>query len=469
MKKALIGLLSIVLITGLVSVCCAEEAANKVTYGGDIRIRGQVTKNIYDLNNTKAGTAGKRVNAYDNEQFYRHRTRLWIKGELEEGMTGYVRLAVEPRWGRPDYTYNDATVDAAKKPKPEWTNHLIIDNSYIEAKKFLGSPLNLKIGRQDLTYGEGFLVYEGTPVDGSRTIYFDAVKLSLDLSVIGVDLFTAKPDEGQYNINDDEDLYGLYTTLKMVPGQAFDVYVLQRERRAYKLDQDFDATTPDIDVDSSTTAVGVRASGKIIENLTYAAEVTKEFGSVDWKGFDPTGAREEGDMDRDAIGGLATLTYAIPVPTQPTIKLGAYYTSGDNENTDDYEAWDGFYSEFPKYGYGDMLASLTKLDYDEGTWTNHRIYEADLKLTPISKMTANLGFLYLAANNVPDGVSKKRGICPQARLEYQFTPAVTAHVLGQYFQTGNYYEDSGNHNVGPGNKVSTDDAFFGRFEMSIKF
>jgi len=427
MKKLLSGFLSIILIIGLVGLCRAEEAASKVSVGGDMRIRGQVTKNNTDLNSK----------VYDNDQIYRHRVRLWIKGEVEEGYSGYVRLATEPRWGRQDTTYNDCSA------KAEWTNHLIIDNAYLEAKNFLGTPLNLKIGRQDLTYGEGFLVFEGTPADGSRTIYFDAIKLSGVFGPNTVDLFTAKPDEKNYKSNDDEDVYGLYITNKSLADHTLDLYALQREQR-------------DPALKNSTTAVGVRASGKLIENLTYAAEVAKEFGTYDKRGY---------DLDRDAIGGLASLTYAMPeVPTQPSIKLGAYYTSGDDsDTTDKNEAWDGFYSEFPKYGYGDLLINLTTLDQDEGTWTNHLIYEVDLKTNPLPKMTASLGYLYLAANEAPSGASKVRGRCPQAQVAYQFTPSVSGHALIQYFQSGNYYVDTNP------TKVSTDNAIWGRVEMAIKF
>jgi len=449
MKKILTGLLSFIFILGLAGICSAEETvAPKLSFGGDIRIRGQFLANNTDLS-SRADLND------DKEQYFRHRTRLWIKGELEEGYTAYVRLAVEPRWGHPDYAYNDSLPDATK---PEWTNHLIIDNSYIEAKNFLGTPVTLKIGRQDMSYGEGFLILEGTPADGSRTIYFDAIKLSGGFGDTSADLFTAKIDEGAYNNQDDEDLYGLYITNKSLKDQTIEVYGLQREQRSI-------GTVAKPLKHNSTTAIGVRATGKAIENLSYAVELAKEFGK-----YDKAGA----DMDRKATGGLANLTYAMPqVPTQPSVKLGAYYTSGDKSGTEDkYEAWDGFYSEFPKYGYGDILANLTKIDGDEGTWTNHMIYELDVKATPLPKMTTSLGFLYLMANTTPTaGTSKIRGRCPQAKLEYQFTKAVSGHLVGQYFLPGDYYNGLIPYGKTAADHLSddVDKAFFGRAEMNIKF
>jgi len=467
MKKILAGLVGFILILGLACACSAEELAMpKLSFGGDIRIRGQVLANNTDLSSRSE----------DHEQYYRERTRLWLKGEFEEGFTAYIRLTAEPRWGHPDTAYNDSNPDA---DNPEWYNHIIIDNSYIEAKNLLGSPISLKIGRQDMGYGEGFLIYDGTNNsyiddfdDGSRTTYFDAIKLTGVFGDTSADLFTAKVNEGVFNTQDDEDLYGLYITNKSLKDRTIEVYGLERDRR-----NDPDSLIAD-ETKDRTIAVGARSTGKVIENLSYAVELTKEFGKYNMKGV---AAADE--QDRNAWGGLASLTYAMTqVPTQPSIKLAAYYTSGDKDNNDDKnQGWDCFYSEFPKYGYGDMLANISKASMkngnpDEGIWSNDMIYEVDLKVNPLPKMTTSLGFLYLMANTTPTSAdaSKVRGRCPQAKLEYQFTKAVSANLLGQYFLPGDYYKDvtvDGTKEVPATEeyKFGKDKAFFGRAEMTISF
>jgi hypothetical protein len=57
-------------------------------------------------------------------------------------------------------------------------DEVIFDNFYVDLKKPGGAPVDFRIGRQDLIgqYGEGFLISDGTPGDGSRTFYFNAVK-----------------------------------------------------------------------------------------------------------------------------------------------------------------------------------------------------------------------------------------------------------------------------------------------------
>ncbi len=51
-------------------------------------------------------------------------------------------------------------------------NEMVVDNLYIKANNVFGLPVDLKIGRQDFLgpdmYGEGFLLSDGNPNDGSR-------------------------------------------------------------------------------------------------------------------------------------------------------------------------------------------------------------------------------------------------------------------------------------------------------------
>lgn len=60
---------------------------------------------------------------------------------------------------------------------------MLIDNLYIDIKKPFDIPINFRIGRQDFLgkdmYGEGFLILDGTPGDGSRTFYFNALKATV--------------------------------------------------------------------------------------------------------------------------------------------------------------------------------------------------------------------------------------------------------------------------------------------------
>jgi hypothetical protein len=60
----------------------------------------------------------------------------------------------------------------------------VVDNLFVEAKDLLNGKLDLKVGRQDFLnyFGEGFLIQDGTPGDGSRTYYFNAARATWKIS-----------------------------------------------------------------------------------------------------------------------------------------------------------------------------------------------------------------------------------------------------------------------------------------------
>ena len=57
----------------------------------------------------------------------------------------------------------------------------IIDNLNVQWKKPLDLPATLTVGRQDIFLGDGWLVGDGTPEDGSFTYFLDAARLTYDL------------------------------------------------------------------------------------------------------------------------------------------------------------------------------------------------------------------------------------------------------------------------------------------------
>ncbi len=496
MKKVLGILISLLVMASLVQIRVAEAALEDITIGGDIRIRGVYTENITDLNDDTRNN-----NDIDEAQFFRHRTRVFVKGEAEGGFTGYVRAVAEPRWG----TGNDISNGYG------WTEHILFDNSYIEAKDFFGTPLTLKIGRQDLIYGEGFLILDGTPNDGSRTIYFDAIKVTGALGDTSIDVFTAKidegPDGGTKTEMNDQDLYGIYVTNKSIPNHKIEAYCFHKEKRdrnadTYEialLESKYEDEGVELGTDPNskyypiqkheqedgtytyknymllpkrrTTVIGARFTGNIIDNISYGIELAKQFGKISYEAdylYDPSDPNStvsvDVTLDQEAFGGYAHLTYAIPTAIKPRLKAGVYYTSGDDQESDKYEAWDGFFSDWPKYSElatytnYDGLSSRT-VDPEEGTWSNFTIYELQASIKPIEKMMVTATYLYLLANEENgNGNGTERGHLPKVKVAYQFSDKVSGHLLGEYFKPGAYYPNDSN-----------DDAIFARFQMMYKF
>ena len=63
-----------------------------------------------------------------------------------------------------------------------------MDNLYVNWDRPAGFPVSFRVGRQDLTYGRGFVILDGTPLDGSRSVYSDAAKMTIHADPIRTDL-----------------------------------------------------------------------------------------------------------------------------------------------------------------------------------------------------------------------------------------------------------------------------------------
>ena len=57
----------------------------------------------------------------------------------------------------------------------------IFDSLNVQWKNILQQPATLTVGRQDILLGDGWLVGEGTPYDGSWTAYLDSARLTYEM------------------------------------------------------------------------------------------------------------------------------------------------------------------------------------------------------------------------------------------------------------------------------------------------
>ena len=101
--------------------------------------------------------------------FTRHRTGLMVawtplsRLELGVKLTNEFRYYFVPE-GR-DFTLHE----------------VFFDNLYVDWVRPGDLPLGLKLGRQNIMLGEGFVVMDGHPLDGSRSAYFNAVRMDVFL------------------------------------------------------------------------------------------------------------------------------------------------------------------------------------------------------------------------------------------------------------------------------------------------
>ena len=130
-----------------------------LSMGLDTRFRSVWADNIDTLND-----------ASDNDQFeyQRYRARWSTKWILDDDITFNTRLTWEFRtWDEPP-----------RKPQEVDFDEALFDWFNVRVENLGGMPLTATVGRQDVILGVGWLVLDGTPLDGSRTIFMDAARFT---------------------------------------------------------------------------------------------------------------------------------------------------------------------------------------------------------------------------------------------------------------------------------------------------
>ena len=299
-----------------------------VEVGGHVRLRGYNFQNFWDFDSSKDG---------DNWSVFRLRSNIHVKADLGDNVTGFIQFA--------NQNYGEGTTYASKLDKWEADNtsdKVFVDNAYIDVNKFFGLPVSLRLGRQNLMYGTGFVLFDGQSQMASTSLYFDGVKLTWKITDRSkLDLFYVKDQENERgnNNNDDITLSGAYFTghCPVIGGQQ-ELYVLNRD------DQGFVSAAGG--TGKNIWMYGIRLSNKFDCGVDYSAEFAYQNGYYD-KG---------NNIHQDAAGYKLETGYAVPVSDtfKPRVFIGYTYLSGDESDSTDNEAWDVFYGGWPQFG--DLLA-----------------------------------------------------------------------------------------------------------------
>ena len=163
-KRQVFLLFAIFLLTDLIpqadGLMAQEEKASIFKWGFQERVRQESLLNCFDLESD-----------YDDDRNHiRFRTQLWFSVKPKKDIELYVKLNNEHRY----YMKPDKNLDIA-----EYMHELIFESLYLELSDIAGSPVTVTVGRQNIMLGEGFIYFDGNPLDGSRTAYMNAAKVSM--------------------------------------------------------------------------------------------------------------------------------------------------------------------------------------------------------------------------------------------------------------------------------------------------
>ena len=443
----------------LASMPALAEVQN-VKVGGDLTVRGFYRRNL-DLHDERSSA----TKGLDQDQFFTSTTGVNVGADLTENVSTFFRLVNERDW-------NTASVGTTGTNN----NDVALSQAYVTLKELFYSPLTLKIGRQPIVWGRGFILGSGlvpatlqrgddihtsfTPNEFTDFTAFDAFRATLDLSGVGgmgfpltAEYVYIKLVENNVGQNDDVNLQGVNF------GTRFDK--ANSEVEAYLLNKRDKSSAVNIaNKPGSITTMGVRGSTQPGNGCMIWGELAYQFGK---RVTDPSSILTAG---KDTQGWAANLGLEHTFTgVAMTPKIGAewrYYSGRDLDGA--VPGWSiiapgyfttalrefqtassitGFYPNDQQYFRNGANGAGT------GAQTNQNEFGFFGSLKPIEDLTISprLSFFVLPVGAYPvgpDGVKTTKrkhyaGTEWDTNVVYNYTDDVQFGLLYALFASGDVY------------------------------
>jgi hypothetical protein len=313
-------------------------------------------------------------------------------------------------------------------------HEIFVDLMYVRWDSVANVPLALSVGRQNLTFGEGFVVMDGTPLDGSRSVCFNAARadwtiaLGHSLSLVYVN----QPVKDKYLplIHDQN------ARLIEQPEVAAIAYYSSSWKKstlqAYFIHKDVESTA-DYPVGRQISCPGVRLQVPIASRITLVGEGAYQFGT-------------SGEADQRAHGAYGYTEYATgwPMRLPKTITVGGIHLTGDDITTKDDEGWDPLFGRWPKWSESYIYTQIHERAV--AYWTNLTSVFLRTTVPVATDLLLSLDYHHLTAPQRPDpqrdfpgGSGTHRGDLFIGKLSYQMNSHLSGHFLFEKFAPGDFY------------------------------
>ncbi len=367
---------------------------------------------------------------------------------LDEGAadtSAYLRLRSSlgaqwkpgPAWDLHLRLTNENRVYLAPKLDPRLktdfnVHEVFFDQLYVRWQNPGRLPLTVTLGRFDMMLGEGFLVMDGGPLDGSRSGYFNGLRLDYALKNKNALTFffirqprtdTLLPvvnDKDQAMVEQEEQGLG-FCFSGHANRTGLEAYLFRKDAFAFGL--------------LPAGAIHV-AGGRLVHPFTAKLSLTAE-GAVQLGTL--------GENRRRGLGGYFHLDHKpgrrFPLPALLT--LGGIYLSGDDPATSRHEGWDAAFSRWPKWS--DSLIYLQAKETRVADWTNFISIYGNLVFEPLENARLSLAWHRLAAaEKTPptallSGKGQLRGDLFIAKVTYDVSKNLAGRLIWEYFRPGNFY------------------------------
>ena len=339
-----------------------------LNWGADLRIRNEYFNNALSLTSDPAQSP--LFAHYHSQDYFRIRGRVWTSITPVKDLSLNTRLAAEPR-----EFLEPSTMDTYyDKSGMQW-RYGIFDSMNVQWKQPLSMPATLTVGRQDIFLGDGWLVGDGTPEDGSFTYFLDSARFTYNLEeqkttvdAIGIIQYgrpdawlpTIGPSTSQggnpepYLLTDQNEKGAiLWIANKSIPQANLDGYFIYKHDT--RLNNEPTATFGD---NGDIYTFGGRISGLLEDHWKYSVEGAYQFGRKQdpelngQTGTNPLlseSAQTTGYRNLNAFGINSKFSYLFKDDWNDQLSLSVEYLSGDKPNTGNDEMFDVLWGRWPRW------------------------------------------------------------------------------------------------------------------------
>jgi hypothetical protein len=387
--------------------------------GGDFRFR-YIYDNNRQLDNQKVG--------HDRSQL-RLRARTSAKIKLTDDVDFNMRIITEPRY----------YIEAAAEPKHYAYHEGFFDNFNLTMRNVSDLPLTIVAGRQDIVLGNGWLVSDGTPLDGSRSAYFDALRFIYDydddtkMNFVWVQNYAdsakyMKPfNDRNFDLSEQDEQGAIFHVAKKTGKDAgIDGYII------YKHDSNRKTASGS---EGEIYTIGARKYGRLNDNWQYSAELAPQFGHKNGK----------------SLGAFASnnqLIYNFNDAHKNKLYFGYEYLSGNDDPDKNFDRGWARIDTWSVLHQGD-IDSIDGRKYDSSNM--HRLYvNWETNLSEKISLRNDYNLLFADDNTFRGGtrgMSKSgnfRGQLVKTTLKYKMTKAIEHRIEGEAFFPGDFYNNDKN-------------------------
>jgi len=393
-------------------------------WGGDFRWRHEYMDNGITVN---------RDLPQNIQSYQRYRARIWGQASLRTNFLFKTRLAAEPRlFFEPYPTYSSGL---------DWGEG-VIDNLYFQWSRPASLPVVFKVGRQDVFLGNGWLMADGTPLDGSRTYFVDAARatVSWDAANTTADLFYI--DHGAWNdrwlppinhlrkpwVEQDERGAAVWLANRSLPDMELDGFFFYKH--------DYHPVRP-------------APAGSKGDLYTIGPRIV-------WDAGGPWQCRVEGAFqwgekngnDVEAYGANARLTYRFNDPWKNQVWLAYEHLSGDDPSTSKNEEFDLLWGRWPRWS--ELYIYSVFLETRPSQISNLNRLGPGWQCSPAPWLTTSLEYAALFADQEAPAVSALRpqifsrrgdfrGHFLRGAIKCRFNKHWSGHLWGEVVFPGDFY------------------------------